>query len=537
MGGSLEKAREMARRLDLSAEGIQRRKDFLRIAPEEEVAVRALVPFFREHGPEFVQILHDRINSFPDSRVILEKTHSQAWLRARHAEYFVELVSGPYDQGYVHNRLAVGIIHQVIGLGPEWVQSSFALFLEWANALLRADPASPCVNNPALPEILLKIVFFDSGLVMDSYFMAERERMDVLSRVFEKNVEAVWILDGQWSVSHANQTSEKVIGWSPEELAGRSLEEFLGKEQGLSSLFTGEIGKVAMEEGHWEGSLFLRHKNGSLFPVWATVNVFRRHPSEESMYILEFRDRTQEQKMQDELLQKTKDLLRSNRDLEQFAYVASHDLQEPLRMVTSYTQLLARRYKGKLSDEADEFIHYAVDGAIRMQSLINALLSYSRVDSMGKELVPCESRVALQNALENLKMVISECGGQIEAEDLPVVLGDPVQLMQLFQNLVGNAIKFRSPDRAPVVRISARRDGKFWLFSVCDNGIGIAPQFYERIFVIFQRLHTKEEYPGTGIGLAMCKRIIERHGGTIRVESRPGEGSVFHFTLRSFGEG
>ena len=528
----LEKAREMAQRLDLSESGIQRRKDFLGITHEEEVSVRDLAPFLRERVPEFVQVLHEQINSFPESRAILEKTHSQAWLKARHAEYFVEMVSGPYDQDYVHNRLSVGIIHQLIGLGPEWVQSSFALFLKWANGLLRTDQASPCSRNPALPDILSRILFFDLGLVMDSYFLAERERMEELSRVFETNVEAVWILDGQWTILHANQTSEKVIGWNPEELAGRSLGEFLGSDQDCPAPSLPEIGKTAREDGHWEESLFLRHKNGKIFPSWATVNVFWRPGTNDAEYILEFRDRTEEQKTQNELIQKTKDLLRSNRDLEQFAYVASHDLQEPLRMVTSYTQLLARRYQGKLSDEADEFIHYAVDGALRMQSLINALLSYSRVDSMGRELVPCESRTILQNAMANLKMALSECGGRVEAEDLPVVLGDPVQLMQLFQNLVSNALKFRAPDRIPVVRISARREGDFWLFSVQDNGIGIDPRFYERIFVIFQRLHTKEEYPGTGIGLAMCKRIVERHGGTIRVDSHPGEGSIFYFTLR-----
>lgn len=374
--------------------------------------------------------------------------------------------------------------------------------------------------------------FFDLGLVMDSYFLAEREKMEVLSRVFETNVEAVWILGGNWVIQHANQTSEKIIGWNPDELAGRSLEEFLGTGPELLAPSQLAIGEVARIEGHWEGSLFLSHKNGKTFPAWATVNVFQGAGKTDPEYILEFRDRTEEHKKQNELAQKTKDLLRSNRDLEQFAYVASHDLQEPLRMVTSYTQLLARRYQGKLSDEADEFIHYAVDGALRMQALINALLSYSRVDSMGRELVPCESRTALENTLSNLKVALSECGGIVEAEDLPPVLGDQVQLMQLFQNLVSNAMKFRSPDRIPTVKISARPEGDFWLFSVQDNGIGIEPKFYERIFVIFQRLHTKEEYPGTGIGLAMCKRIVERHGGIIRVDSYPGEGSTFSFTLK-----
>ena len=525
----------MAERLNLSGDEIRKRKSFLGLSGEEEISINLLRPLFQKTVPAFVTLLHHRIGSFPETARILEKAHSQSWLRSRHAEYFIELVSGPYDMAYVHNRLAVGISHQEIGLGPEWVQASFGLFLEWACRILREEPDSPLSANPWLVDSLAKITLFDSALVMDSYFMAENERNEVLSRIFETNAEAVWIFDGKWTLRHANKTSEKIIGWRPSDLVGKSLEDFLVESPAASDHGKERLVEVAAREGHWEGELLLIHRNGSEFSVWATLHLLDETP--ESGTILEFRDRTAEKQVERELLQKTNDLLRSNRDLEQFAYVASHDLQEPLRMVTSYTQLLARRYGGQLSKEADEFIRFAVDGAIRMQALINALLTYSRVDTRGRPLIETETGVALDHALENLSLAIRESGAEIDRGPLPRVVGDPVQIMQLFQNVVGNALKFRSPDTAPCITIRAEKEGPFYLFSVSDNGIGIAPQYFERIFTIFQRLHTREEYPGTGIGLALCKRIVERHGGSISVRSSPGEGATFFFTLKPFEEG
>jgi PAS domain S-box-containing protein len=229
--------------------------------------------------------------------------------------------------------------------------------------------------------------------------------------------------------------------------------------------------------------------------------------------------------------QRTAELLRSNQELQQFAYIAAHDLQEPLRMVASYTQLIAQRYKGRLDADADDFIAFAVDGARRMQMLISDLLAYCRVETAGKAPAEVESREAFDEALRNLEGAIADSGAEITCDPLPLVMADRVQLVQLFQNLVGNAIKYRTAER-PEIHVSARRGRpNEWIFSIRDNGIGIDPKYSERIFLMFQRLHSRDEFSGTGIGLTLCKKIAERHGGRIWVEPNPGPGSTFHVSL------
>ncbi|WP_192257431.1 sensor histidine kinase [Mesorhizobium silamurunense] len=231
-----------------------------------------------------------------------------------------------------------------------------------------------------------------------------------------------------------------------------------------------------------------------------------------------------------ELDLRASELARSNVELERFAYVASHDLQEPLRMVASYTQLLGRRYKGRLDADADEFIHFAVDGAARMQALINDLLAYSRVSTQANAFEAIDCNVVVERALANLHAAQVENRAIIRKPELPTIVADNFQMVQLFQNLIGNAIKFRR-DQIPEVDIAARREGQEWVFSVSDNGIGIDPKYIDRLFAIFKRLHTRAEYPGTGIGLAICKKVVERHGGRIWVESELDRGSAFFFTL------
>jgi len=251
----------------------------------------------------------------------------------------------------------------------------------------------------------------------------------------------------------------------------------------------------------------------------------------ERIILLAIEDITERKQIETKLRGTMTDLERSNKDLEQFAYVASHDLQEPLRMVSNYTQLLAKHYEGRLDEKAKKFMDYVVDGAIRMQGLINDLLTYSRIGTQSKPLENTDTHALLGEAIINLAAMIEEKRAIITNDDLPTVMADSSQLMQVFKNLISNAIKFQR-ENIPHIHVSAQDKGREWVFSIRDNGIGIEKQYADRIFVIFQRLHTRQEYPGTGIGLAVCKRIVERHGGRIWFESEPGKCSTFFFTLK-----
>ncbi|MDI6724562.1 MAG: ATP-binding protein [Methanobacterium sp.] len=232
-----------------------------------------------------------------------------------------------------------------------------------------------------------------------------------------------------------------------------------------------------------------------------------------------------------ELEKLIKELKRSNKELEVFAYVASHDLQEPLRTITSFTQLLERRYKGKLDDDADEFIEFIVDGANRMKQMILDLLEYSRITTKGQEFKPVNIENIINYALDSLIVLIKENDAVIKFDNLPIVNGDESQLVRVFQNLISNAIKFKKDDKPPEICISAKKEGNEYIFKVADNGIGIEEQYFDVIFTIFKRLHTREEYEGTGIGLSITKRVIERHGGKIWVESQLNKGTTFYFTI------
>ncbi len=316
--------------------------------------------------------------------------------------------------------------------------------------------------------------------------------------------------------------------------------------------------------------LKLRHRDGRITPVLYNATVFRdesgtiagvfaaarditeRKRAEDALMkaYVELDDRVKERTIEleeansnlekeiaerkataEELRKRSEELARSNLELQQFAYIASHDLQEPLRAISGFTELLERRYKGQIDERADKYIGFIVDGTKQMQQVIQDLLAYSRVQTKAHEFSLIDMNDSLNQALSNLQVSIRDKKAVINVDRLPDIFADGTQITLLFQNLIGNALKFQRPDTIPDIRISSRREGDWWIFSVADNGIGIDPQYTERIFKIFQRLHAKGEYEGTGIGLAICKRIVERHGGEITLRSEPGAGSTFSFSI------
>jgi PAS domain S-box-containing protein len=321
-----------------------------------------------------------------------------------------------------------------------------------------------------------------------------------------------------------NQNLERVTEYSTEEIATMTAGDFFPREE--QQLVAERFGQ-AFNEGEAAMEADLLTKSGRSIPFYLTG--VRIKIGDKYLLTGVGIDIAERKAAEEGLQAALTELARSNKELEQFAYVASHDLQEPLRMVSSYTQLLAERYEGQLDEKAKKYIAYAVDGAVRMQRLINDLLTYSRVSTRGKPFENVDSHALLGEAIRNLGAAIDESQAIITSEDLPTVRADPAQLVQLFQNLLANALKYRS-DGFPRIHVSARDAGGEWVFSVSDNGIGIDGQYADRIFVIFQRLHTRLEYPGTGIGLAVCKRIVERHGGKIWFESEVGKGSTFFFS-------
>ncbi|HKN77493.1 MAG TPA: PAS domain S-box protein [Candidatus Acidoferrum sp.] len=349
--------------------------------------------------------------------------------------------------------------------------------------------------------------------------------------LLEAAPDAMVVVNQRGEIVLLNVQAEKQFGYSRDELVGQKVKNIIPEgfaERLVADALRSVEDALAQQIGTGI-ELVARRKNKSEFPIEIMLSPLES--AEGILVTAAVRDITTRKKAEANLLNKMEELNRSNEELGQFAYIASHDLQEPLRMVASYTQLLSRRYKGKLDSDADEFIAFAVDGAGRMQRLIQDLLAYSRVGTKGKDLLDISSEEALQQALINLRGAIQEKGALVTHGPLPTVFADEMQLIQLFQNLIGNAIKYQNPG-VPEVHISAGMNGgKKWTFSVKDNGLGIDPQYFEKIFGMFQRLHKREEFAGTGIGLAICKKIVERHGGSISVESQPGQGSTFRFAL------
>jgi PAS domain S-box-containing protein len=356
------------------------------------------------------------------------------------------------------------------------------------------------------------------------------ETPDMFRQLLESAPDTIVVVDNKGQILLTNSMTEKTFGYQQEGLIGQPI-EILIPERFQHSHVAHRQNYFTKPNTRPMGSnleLTARRKDGSEFPTEISISPLNTPQGVLVMAVV--RDISDRKQAQQELQRHAKELERSNAELEQFAYVASHDLQEPLRIVASYSQLLARRYQDKLDADANEFIDFIVDGASRMQGLINDLLSYSRVGSRGQEFEATDLNEVIESTLHILELGIQDNAATVTHDNMPTLMVDKSQMGQLFQNLISNAIKFHG-DSPPQIHLGVEQQAEEFVFTVRDNGIGIDPQYAERIFLVFQRLHGKKEYPGTGIGLAICKKIVERHGGRIWMESSPGEGSTFYFTI------
>ena len=351
-----------------------------------------------------------------------------------------------------------------------------------------------------------------------------------LQDILESMIDGVMISGMQGRFSYVNEAMHSLTGYTKEELLNKTAADTFLMPEELPK-FVNHLGRnLAGGEAISSADYLIQRKDGAICPTSVSLSILKDINGKPEAIIAVQRDITDRKNAEVKLNELMEDLEHSNKELEQFAYVASHDLQEPLRMVSSYLTLLSRRYKGKLDSDADDFIHFAVDGATRMQRMINDLLTYSRVGSKGKPPEETDCEIILSEALSNLEVRIEESSATVTHDPLPKVMADDVQFVQLLQNLISNSIKYNDRD-TPEVHLGAEEKDDEWVFSVKDNGIGIDPEYKDNVFEIFKRLQTKEEYEGSGIGLSVCKKIVERHGGRIWLESEPGEGTTFYFTV------
>ena len=416
------------------------------------------------------------------------------------------------------------------GFGP----GVLAVALAWLCVAYFFDPSPGTIGLGDPGELGRIAVFFTGGLAVSVVSEAQlrgKEHQAQQARELQELAQLTnWgpfiIRNEQDQIVHWSDGCARLYGFRSEEALGHVSHELLQTEfpEPLDEIYA-----ALRQSGRWEGELKHTRADGTKLII-SSQWVLRDSPSGRA--VLEIcTDITRLKETEESLWNTTEELKRSNEDLESFAYIASHDLQEPLRGINGFLTLLQQRFSPHLDAKAREYIAYAVDGATRMSQLIEDLLRYSKVGRKDSKSQPTDAAQVLARALTNLRNSVEEVGARITFDGLPVVMGDPSLLTQLFQNLIGNAVKFRSSERPCEIHVGCKRNADQWEFSVADNGIGIASEHHDRIFEIFRRLHTRQKYTGTGIGLAICKRIVERHGGRIWVESSPGEGSTFRFVL------
>ena len=372
----------------------------------------------------------------------------------------------------------------------------------------------------------IKKIEFERNKVREDLRLSNRYNRSLI----EASVDPLLTIDPNGKITDVNNSTEIITGFNRNELIGTDFSDYFTEPPKARSGYQKVFQKGIIQNYELE----IKHRDGHITPVRYNASVYKDDTNNVIGVFASARDISEIKVAENNLKLKLEELSRSNEELEQFAYISSHDLQEPLRMIASYLQLLERKYKGKLDAKADKYIHFSVDGATRMQNLIDDILDFSRVTTRAKKLKLTDLEPIYKEVLSNLEVSIDENKAIISHDPLPVVMADKTQISQVFQNLINNAIKFRSKDQ-PKINISVKKEDNQWIFAVQDNGIGINPKHSDRIFEVFKRLHKKREYSGTGIGLAICKKIIERHGGHIWVESELGKGSIFYFTLPKTG--
>lgn len=482
-------------------------------------ALQANVMLFIDMRSEMDHVLDEQIQALAHQD--LESAIAEAHSKVRNIYWAIVLMLG---LGMIASVTAAALIARGI-LGP------VRKLVEGANQISRGTLGHR-VQIDSKDEIGDLAVAFNR--MLDERQMSEEASRVSEARkgaIMESALDCIIIIDHEAKIVEYNTATERTFKYPDGRVRGMEMADLFlppslreKHRPALKNYFAADKGSILGNRIELSAIC----ADGTELPVELTVtHINVGGPPKFTCYVRDISDR---KRSEEELALKAQELARSNAELKQFAYVASHDLQEPLRMVASYTQLLAKRYRGRLDADADEFIAYAVDGASRMQHLIRDLLAYSQVSTHSEDFALHEGETILNDALVNLQLAIEESGATVSHGPLPTLTGDRAQLVQLFQNLIGNAIKYRGAE-PPRVYISATQVDHAQVFSISDNGIGIDPQYAERIFIIFQRLHGKEEYPGTGIGLAICKKIVERHGGRIWMESKLGQGTTFYFTI------